>query len=257
MPRTRAQVIDRVDDETDGLFVTKSRGKKSRLSRLEEYDEDPGRAGSQKYRKLASMLETCTTKEDSKSKAFLKEFRKNTKQRGVELKAFWQEKEQEFTDNQETLDTRVNQLSQQLSAQRNGQPGRLCKEDHPLFRTAQAQRDNINSLLKQLDPIEEQLTQKLELPVTRWKQDKGEMKEILHYGSRYGEVLLGAALAPELADSPEIDQSTGCEQDQFAKEFFFSDCRKLLDGETWGHVAENQVKQISAIVRALPIDEEG
>ncbi|KAF2965933.1 hypothetical protein GQX73_g7624 [Xylaria multiplex] len=199
------------------------------------------------------MLETCTTKEDNKSKAFLKEFRKNMKQRGLELKAFRQEKEKEFVDNQEIFDARVNQLSQHLSAQRNRQLSRLCKEDHPLFRTAQAQRENINSLLKQLDPIEEQLTQKLELPVTKWRQDKREMKEVLYYGGRYGEALLGAALAPELADSPEIDQSTGCEQDQFAKEFFFKDCRKLLDVKMGAlkYVEELQKKKQSDVLLFL------
>ncbi|TGJ82602.1 hypothetical protein E0Z10_g6167 [Xylaria hypoxylon] len=242
-------------DEADSLFVTESRGKKSKLSRLEEYDEDPGRAGSQKYRKLANVLETCTTKEGGKSKAFLKEFRKHVKQRGTELKNFWQEKEREFTENQETLNTRVNQLSQHLSAGRDGRPGELCKEDHPLFRKAQAQREDINSLLEQLGPMDEQLTQMLELPLDRWKQDKYEMKEALICGSRYGEVLLGGALAPELAAAQEIDRPNASEHDQIAKELF-KDGRKLLDGKTWGHVAEDQLKQISAIVRMLPLDEE-
>lgn len=46
MPR-KAKAADNASNESDGLFVTESRSKKSRLSRLEEYDEDPGRAGSQ------------------------------------------------------------------------------------------------------------------------------------------------------------------------------------------------------------------
>ncbi|KAI0416407.1 hypothetical protein F5X98DRAFT_387997 [Xylaria grammica] len=251
MPGVRSKVTGNVDGGSS-LFITGPRSKKSKLSRLEEYDEDPGRAGSQKYRKLADMLEACTTKEESKSRTFLKQFRQDVNHRSMELRTFWQEKDQEFSRGQAALSTQVNQLSR-LSARRDGQPGALRKEDHPLFQKSDAHTEDINSLLKQLEPVEAQGNRVLELPTARWMQDKHEMKEVLVCGGKYGQVLLGGALAPELAANAEIDQPNAGEHGKFAKELF-RDGRKFLDDETWGHVAEDQLMQMSAIVNMLPLD---
>lgn len=148
----------------------------------------------------------------------------------------------------------MNQLSQRLSDGKHGRLGALRKEDHPLFQKYQAQRNDINSLLKQLETIEEHLqSDKLELPVATWKQDKQDIKELLAYGGKYGEALLGDALAPELVASPDIDQPGAGEKHQLVKELF-KDGRKVLDEETWGHVAEDQLKQLSAIARSLPLE---
>ncbi|KAI1428850.1 hypothetical protein F5Y12DRAFT_710797 [Xylaria sp. FL1777] len=275
MPKARTKVINRVNGEygsishkihvgflftscefhpgqPGGQFVANSRSKKNRLSRLEEYDEDPGRAGSQQYQVLANALKKVA----DKSEAFLEEFENDVKRKDVELKAFCRKKEQEFTKDQEKFSTVMNQLSQQLPDSEHGRLGSLRKEDHPLFQKAQAQRDDVNSLLTQLETMEERLkSDKLELPMAVWKQDKHDVKELLEHGGRYGEALLGGALAPELAISLEIDQPGASAKDQLVKELF-KDGRKVLDEETWGHLAEGQLKQLSAIARRLPVEEE-
>ncbi|KAI1124094.1 hypothetical protein F5Y10DRAFT_269424 [Nemania abortiva] len=259
MPKGRAKVADNVNDDSDGLSVTASRTKKSKLSRLEEYDEDPGRAGSQKYRRYAKLLETCTTKEAGKSKAFLKEFRKDVKKRDMELDAFKQKKEQEFTKGQEKFATIFRHISQHLSDGRDERDGHLStlrKEDHPLFKLIQENKEDYQSLLAQFKAVEEQLdADKLELPVARWKQDKQEIKELLDCSGKYGETLIGSVLAPEPVPSSAIDQFNGDEIDERIKELF-SDSRELLEGETWGRVAENQLKHFSAIASTVRLEEE-
>ncbi|KAJ8123630.1 hypothetical protein ONZ43_g468 [Nemania bipapillata] len=188
------------------------------------------------------MLETCTTKEADKSKAFLKEFRKDVKRKDMELSIFRQKKEQDLqtsTKGQEKISTIFRQLSQQFGDGQGGRLSTLRMEDHPLFKLAQANKEDHQLLLKQFKLVEEQLdTNKLELPAVRWKQDKQEIKEFLDCGS-----------------SPIIDQANVGEEDWLAKEFF-NGSRELLDGETWGHVAEEQLKHFSAIARTVQLEEE-
>ncbi|KAI1354327.1 hypothetical protein F5Y01DRAFT_311891 [Xylaria sp. FL0043] len=252
MPKARTKAANHVDGESGGQSVVKPCSKKSRLSRMGEYDEDPGRAGSLKYQRLANILK----KVEDKSEVFLDNFRNDVERESVQLKAFRLEKEEAFAKDQEKHRAMMSQLSHQLPNRNHERLGALRKEDHPLFQKAQAQRDDFNSLLKQLEIMEQRLnSDKLQLPLATWKQDKQDMKELLAYGGRYGEILLGGALAPELAASPEIDLPGTSEKDQLVKEFF-KEGRKVLDGETWGHVAEDQLKQLSAIARALPLEEE-
>ncbi|KAI2625491.1 hypothetical protein GGS21DRAFT_304622 [Xylaria nigripes] len=261
MPKTKAKVTTNVEHDSDDMFVTdgdnkpsqaQSRRRKNRLSRLEEYDEDPGRDGSKKYQKLAKMLDTCTTQEAGKTKAFLKEFRKSVTKRETELKTFRQKKEQEFIKGQEKFAAIFKQLSQQLS---DGGAGALRKEDHPLFQQARTNMEDHQSLMEQFKLVEEQLnSNKLELPVVRWKKDEQEIKELLACSSRYGEALVGTALAP--GSAAVVDRLDASEEDRFAKELF-KDCQKtLVDGETWGYVAADQLKHFSAIARMVPPENE-
>ncbi|KAI0113724.1 hypothetical protein GGR51DRAFT_506386 [Nemania sp. FL0031] len=260
MPRGRAKVAGNVNDESDGLFVAASRTKKSKLSRLEEYDEDPGRAGSQKYQRLANLLETCTTKEAGKSKAFLKEFRRDVRRKGMELSTFKQTKDEEFVKGQEKLVTIFKNLSQQFPDGQGGLDGRLNiprKEDHPLFKLIQDNQEDHQSVLKQFKLVEAELdADKLELPEAQWKQDRQEIKELLNCSGRYGEALIGSVLAPESAPGPPIDQSDGDKKDRRIKELF-SDTQELFDGETWGQVAQTQLKHFSAIAGTLQLEDEG
>ncbi|KAI0472478.1 hypothetical protein F4859DRAFT_107009 [Xylaria cf. heliscus] len=248
MPRAKANAADNVDgDDSDGLFVRKSRGKKSKLSRLEEYDEDPGRAGSQKYQRLADMLETCATEEADKSRKFLKDFHQKVKRRAMELKTYRQKQEQELAKGQEKSVAVFKELSQQLSTGQAGQLGRLRKEDHPLFKQAQVHTESYQSLVKQLKFVEEQLkTDRLELPAARWKQDNQEIREVLTCSSRHGETLLGSVLVPDSATNPAIDQQNTVEKDKFVEDLF-KESQKLLQGETWGQIAEEQLKHFSAM----------
>ncbi|GAP83853.1 hypothetical protein SAMD00023353_0502710 [Rosellinia necatrix] len=251
MPKTKADALDNVDDRSDSLFVTRSRKKKNKISRLEEYDEDPGRAGSQKYQRLANLLETCTTKEATKSKTFLKEFRRDVKKKDIELKAFRHNKEKELEEKSSTL---LKCISLKSPDEIRGRLGVLRKEDHPLFKQARANIEIHRSLMKQFKLAEEQLkSNKLELPMSRWKQDKEEIRGILACGGRYGEALVGSVLAPEITTNP-IDQLDSDEEQKFAKEWF-KDSREALHGETWGHVAEEQLKQFSAIARIAQPEE--
>ncbi|KAI1745321.1 hypothetical protein F4680DRAFT_442799 [Xylaria scruposa] len=258
MPRAKAKVGDNVDgDESDGLFVRGSRSKKNRLSRLEEYDDDPGRAGSQKYQKLASMLENHTTKEARNSKAYMKEFRNMAKERSIELKAYLQKHKRELAKGQEISVPVVKELSKQLSNGQAGQLGHLRKEDHPFFKQAQANTEIYQSLVKQFKLLEEQLkADKLELPVAKWKQDNEEIREFLTCSGKYGETLIGKMLVPESAANPAVDQQNADEEDQFIKGLF-KDCQEVLDGETWGQVAEKQLKHFSAMARTVQPEREG
>lgn len=104
--------------------------------------------------------------------------------------------------------------------------------------------------------MEEQLlANKLELPVARWKQDKQEVREILEYSGRYGETLVGSVLAPEAAAASPMNQRNAGENEQFVKELF-KDSGETLEGETWGRVAEDQLKKFSAIARTVRLEEE-
>ncbi|KAI1150454.1 hypothetical protein F4825DRAFT_13458 [Nemania diffusa] len=210
-----------------------------------------------KYQRLANMLESCTTKEAGKSKAFLREFRKDVKKKDAELNIFREKKEQEFTKGQEKIATIFKQLSQQFPDGRDGRFSTLRKEDHPLFNLARVTKEDHQSLLKQFKLVEEQLdADKLELPMAQWKQDKQDIREFLGHSGRYGEALVGSLLAPESPASPVFDQANASEEGQFAKELF-KDSRELMGGETWGQVAEDQLKHFSAIARMVQLEEEG
>ncbi|KAI0453213.1 hypothetical protein F5B21DRAFT_505605 [Xylaria acuta] len=255
MPRTRVKATDNVDgDESDSLFVGGSRSKKSKLSRLEEYDEDPGRAGSQNYQRLANMLENRTMKEASKSKIHLKKFRSEVKKRAMELKTYRQTQAQELAKGQEKSVAVFKKLSQQLPDGRAGQLGLLRKEDHPLFKQARVNTESYQSLLKQFKLVEEQLkTNQLELPTAKWKQDNQDIRELLTCSGRYGETLIGSVLVPESAANPVTDQPNTGETDQVVKGLF-KGSQDVLDGETWGQVAEDQLKHFSAMARTVRLE---
>ncbi|KAK5629326.1 hypothetical protein RRF57_005041 [Xylaria bambusicola] len=232
--------------------AARTRTKKSKLHHLEEYDEDPGRAGSEKYQILAKAIDA----QAAKSKDFLRDFCNDVESKGLELKAFCQSKEMEFAEDQGKLGVVMKQLSQQLSNGKHGRLGALRKEDHPLFQKCQAQREEVSSFLKRLKAMEAELeTEKLALPVATWEQDKHNFKEVLAYGSRYGEALLGSALAPHLMESTEIDELGSSEKEQLVKNLFKGG-RRISDQETWGQVAEDSLKQLSAIARTITLEEE-
>jgi hypothetical protein len=112
------------------------------------------------------------------------------------------------------------------------------------------------SLMTQFRHVEEQLnSNELELPLDRWNQDKRDIKALLACSGTYGEALVESVLAPKSAPCPVIDPPVTNENAQIAKELF-RDSQKVLDGETWGHVAEEQVKKFSAIAQSVPVEEE-
>lgn len=105
--------------------------------------------------------------------------------------------------------------------------------------------------MKQFKLVEEQLkTNKLELPAAKWKQDYQEIREFLTSSGVYGETLIGSVLVPESAANPVLNQPNTGEKDQFVKELF-KDNQKVLHGETWGQVAEEQLNHFSAMARMV------
>ncbi|KAJ3569446.1 hypothetical protein NPX13_g6084 [Xylaria arbuscula] len=248
MPPAKGRNTARVDSKP----ASKPRSKKSKLNHFEEYDEDPGRAGSEKYQVLANAIKAHA----SKSKAFLQRFQGDVEAKGQELEAFRREKAKEFLESQGVFGEMLNRVSQQLSSRGNGHSGVLRKEDHPLFHEAQAQREDVKSMLKQLKTNEAQLqSDKLALPVATWEQDKKDINKVLEYGNRYAEALLGDALAPESMGSMEIGQLGSSEEERLVKELF-EDGNEVLPQETWGHVADDQLKRLSAIARSIPLEED-
>ncbi|KAI0406310.1 hypothetical protein F4802DRAFT_110409 [Xylaria palmicola] len=200
------------------------------------------------------MLENCTVREAEKSKAYLREFRREMEKHDEELKVFRQKKGEEFAKNQEKSAATFKKLSCELP---DGKGGRLVvqrQQDHPLFKQAEAIMEDHQSLLKQFQLVEEQLdAKKLDLPVSRWEQDNREIRELLAYSGKYGEDLVGSVLAPERVATP-FDPSCTDETQRVLKELF-KDSQGALDGETWGQVAEEQLKQFSIVARTARLGE--
>jgi hypothetical protein len=145
----------------------------------------------------------------------------------------------------------LKRLLQQFPEKRDERPSALRKEDHPLFRLYQANREDHRQLLEQFELVEGQLdANKLELPITRWRQDKEEITQVLGCGRKYGETLVGSVLAPRSTMPPSLDRLGKDEPDRVIRGLF-KGSRELLDGETWGQVAEDQLKQFSALARTV------
>jgi hypothetical protein len=110
------------------------------------------------------------------------------------------------------------------------------------------------SLMKQFKLVEEQLeADKLELPATRWKQDMEDFTDLLSCSGQYGETLVEGVLAPKSGGPLVIHQPPAGENERVARKLF-NDSRKMLDGETWGHVAEDQVNWFSALARTVVLE---
>lgn len=153
------------------------------------------------------------------------------------------------TKGEETYSNAFKRISRQLPDGQNGRLSVLQKEDHPLFKQSQVNAEAYQSIMKQFKLVEEQLSaDRLETPLARWKQDKQEIKELLDCSGKHGEALLGSLLAPDPNAIPIVDQPSAYKESRVAEELFRGS-REVLQGETWGRVAENQIKQLSAIAR--------
>ncbi|KAI0205518.1 hypothetical protein F4808DRAFT_236734 [Astrocystis sublimbata] len=256
MPRAKSKATNNADNGKSNSFVGQPRSKKSRLSRVEEYDEDPGRDGSQMYHKLAEVYKKCATNEEGKSKSYLKEFKRHVNDASAELKAYARQREQEITlDHKESI-MEVLKASRPLIYGQGGQP--LCKENHRLFKAARENTEFYQSLLKHLECVEEQVrSEKPDIPVAKWKQDKEDIKEVFTYTGEYGETLIGGLLVPESAVSLAIDQSNATEKDRHVKDMF-KESQEVINNDTWGQVAEEQLKQFSIMAKTarLEVNEE-
>ncbi|KAI8634122.1 hypothetical protein F5Y19DRAFT_200310 [Xylariaceae sp. FL1651] len=271
MPKTGAgaAVVEIESDDSESIFVkvgnnrpTKAQSRsKRKLARLEEYDADSGRAGSRGFQKWAQIFETCTHGEAEKSKIFLKAFRKDVRNKEDELKAFRKLKEHEFAQDQGKFAAVFKQLCSTIAnTQQPPANGRMTqqdiprKEDHPLFKQVQAIMEDYQSLMKQFQIMEEQLKDnQIDLPVTRWKKDKHDMKDLLASGGQHGEKIVESILAPHSVPLADTDQPGTSENEQIARELF-KDSYTVLEGETWGHIAEDQVSRWVAIAKTVRMD---
>ncbi|KAI1084406.1 hypothetical protein F5B20DRAFT_593477 [Whalleya microplaca] len=252
--RKRKADAELTSDESDSLFKsketkkTKAISKKKRLSRLEEYDEDEGRASSRGFQQWAEIFENNTKGEVSKSKEFMKTFRDETKKQADGVRDYMQKQEHQLIQKGEEF-VRVFEKLYSTSALPYGTTG---KEGHVLFTEAQRFVTGSRSLLKHFKDIEEGLkNQKLDLPTETWKNDKQELKEILAGGRQEGEKLIEGILAPNTYPSPKSAKYKASPNEELASGLF-KESRRFLDEDNWGTVAVDQVKKLTALAKTVP-----
>ncbi|KAI1139560.1 hypothetical protein F5Y05DRAFT_411748 [Hypoxylon sp. FL0543] len=253
-------------DESDDIFVkeyspkrNKPKHKDKRLSRLEEYDEDEGREGSRNFQKWAEIFETNTKGEVMKSKAFLKNFKVQVGKHTDRVRGYMREQEKKLTESKGQFAEVFEKLhfAKVLAPRTSNKVGSnvraATKEGHILFKEAQSVISGGFSLLKQFKETDAQLkTFKLELPTSKWKQDKQDIKELLACGREVGEKLVEEKLAPKAYPSPQPDRYKANEKENIAAELF-KESRKPTNGDYWGAVAADQVKRIAAIAKTVPV----
>lgn len=127
------------------------------------------------------------------------------------------------------------------------------KEGHVLFKDAQDIISGSRSLLRQFRDADKQLKEhKLDLPTEKWKQDKQDIKDLLACGREYGEKLVESKLAPNTYPSPQHDIYSANEKENMGATELFKDSRKAPpDGDTWGTVAADQVKKLTAVAKTI------
>ncbi|KAI0147099.1 hypothetical protein GGR57DRAFT_477885 [Xylariaceae sp. FL1272] len=263
MPRAAAKRAreEDADDDSDGLFVPEnippepknaaSKKKAKQLARLEEYDEDLGRAGSQNFQKWAKLFENCTQEEAQKSKAFFNDFCKEVKKDATGLKALISQRRDEPVEDPEACTTAFEALCSNSAA------AITRREDHPLFTRTQTVIGNIHSLTTHMKNLEaEQLKQEMNMdnPATDWEQDRQEMKSLLDEADQRGQKLIEGMLNPGPYPSPERDDED-MDHNQRLAQSLYVDAQKALKGQTWGHVAAEQVHKLTSMIAATVQEE--
>ncbi|KAI0392670.1 hypothetical protein F5Y17DRAFT_343491 [Xylariaceae sp. FL0594] len=240
------------DGERHDHDQTQPSKKKQRLARLEEYEEDIGRARSRDFQKWAKVFENFGDIEAKRSAKFLGEFREDVQEREAELKAYRQKKQREFEAGQQKFAS----MFKVLFGKHDRQLCTLCKEDHPLFQQVQDFSADHHSLLKQASLIEKQLgTNNLRLPEVDFNQDRSGFRDVLARSVAYGVALVERILAPKLKLNTILDQPATSKADQLAKEILDGN-QGFLEGESWGYVADAQVNHFRAVAAmAAPEDE--
>ncbi|KAH9898786.1 hypothetical protein F4778DRAFT_792835 [Xylariomycetidae sp. FL2044] len=257
-----------LSDESDDLFVKKTRGqtkkavsKKKRLSRLEEYDEDEGRASSRGFQKWAEMFENHTKGQVNKSKAALKDFRNRIQEDAKQLRLDLKEHGKQMDEKVDKRDSLVEKIYQQVASAQpdeNGSNGKtavpMSKETHILFKAAQSSLSENYNLVKNFKDAEQQLKDgKLDLPLKKWKQGKAEMEDLIARGQEHGERLIESLLAPNTNSPPSSSsgkQKMG-ESDKLMAVDLFKHSSKALHGDNWGTVAADRVKWFTSLAKAM------
>ncbi|KAI1266233.1 hypothetical protein F5Y18DRAFT_24397 [Xylariaceae sp. FL1019] len=261
MPRAAAKrALEDADEDSDGLFVPQnpllkpkkpqSKKKTKQLARLEEYDEDQGRAGSRSFQKWATVFDNCTKGDAEKSKIFVDDFRKEVKKDAATLKALMSQRRDETVDSPGGCMAAFDELSSNSAA------AIKRREDHPLFTRTQTSIGNIRSLTTHMRDLETELKQEVNMdnPAMDWDRDKQEMKLLLDEADQRGQKFIEGMLNPDAYPSPKRDDEDTGHHQRLAQSLYL-DVRKVLKGQTWGHVAAEQVHKLTSMIAATVQEE--
>ncbi|KAI1816401.1 hypothetical protein GGS20DRAFT_538096 [Poronia punctata] len=230
-------------DEQAGPEKLQPHKKKRRLARLEEYEEDVGRARSRDFQKWAKVFENFGEVEAKRSAAFLNNFRADVKKREAEFKTYRHNEEKQFVEGANKLAV----IFKEVFDDKDRQSRPVRQEEHILYKQMRSITADYQSLMKQYNSVEEQLSaNKLQLPEVNFEQDRLDFKELLVRSVSHGVALVERILAPKLRPSTIFEQPTTNKLDEVAKKLF-DGSQEVFGGETWGHIAETQVKYFTAM----------
>ena len=103
-------------------------------------------------------------------------------------------------------------------------------------------------MIRDFKEMDERLQQhKPEFPLSVWKQDKADTKELLTFGRERGEEIVERLLLPNDYLTPKADKYSAGD----ARLQLFEEANRALEGRTWGIIATEQAVQLSTIVRKL------
>lgn len=123
------------------------------------------------------------------------------------------------------------------------------KEHHVLFQDAQSLVSQSSTMLREFKEMDERLeAHRLELPVSKWKQDKRLLLEMVDCGHQEAKSLIESLLVPNSRPAPKTDKP-GFTDIQAMK--LLEESNKAAQGENWGTTAAEQAAQLTTIVRKL------
>ncbi|KAI1329308.1 hypothetical protein F5Y16DRAFT_366441 [Xylariaceae sp. FL0255] len=259
MPRAGAKRARQCDDASEDSDIvlpekhknqpSKTRVTKKNIACLEEYDEDEGRESSRGFQKMAQIFATCTEEEAKKSREHIGVFKRAMRKQVKDLKALVAQKEKELFNIQEGY-TAI--FDQACSALADGASGERRAQRNDLIEDAKALTAEAHSLMREVQVVEEEVGKTtLDLPEPEWISDKQGIKEILEQGTQHGYMLTGCALVPGSHPSPP--PAVQSRKEKLARALFSDD---VLDEETWGNTAQEQINYFTAFTKTLPLSVE-
>ena len=109
-------------------------------------------------------------------------------------------------------------------------------------------------MIREFKEMDERLQKhKPEFPLTAWKQDKADTKELLTFGRERGEEIIESLLLPSSYLTPKNDKHATVD----ARLELFGEANQALGGKTWGVTATEQAAQLTSIVRKLFLEDAG
>ncbi|KAI5864270.1 hypothetical protein GGS23DRAFT_491046 [Durotheca rogersii] len=287
MPRggvKRKAVVEPTPDELgiplgqrDGSSRIKPDSKtKRRFSRLEEQEEDGSPTGGRhamsppasrhpcllEYRTFqhwADILEANVTAEVTRSGMFVKSFEEEVRKETEKVRGRMKEQDEQLAAEKKQFVVIFEELYSATATPYRppSRPNTRCdgigKEGHALYANAQAVMTESHALLKHFKETDERSgAYRIDFPASKWKQDKHEIKELLARGREYGERLVEDQLAPDTYQAPKFDACKANEEDDVALGLF-KEGHKASYEDSWGMVAVDQVKRLTAVANTIPL----